>query len=91
MLYAWIGFLKSDAGRVSQLVQQQTTDFLRQPLIKIHSAGPLRGPLGERAGMMMLFEHKDRKDAEAFVMDSPFLRAGLYGDHLLYEYDNEVG
>lgn len=91
MLYAWIGLLRPDAGQVSQLVQQETTDFLRQPLIKIHAAGPLRGPLGERAGMMMLFEQESREDAEAFVTDSPFLRAGLYEDHLLYEYDNELG
>ena len=91
MLYAWIGLLRPDAGHVSPLVQQQTSDFLRQPLIKIHTAGPLRGPLGERAGMMMLFEHESREGAQAFVADSPFLRAGLYENHLLYEYDNEIG
>lgn len=91
MLYAWIGFLKPDADAVSQSVQHETTDFLAQPLIKIHSAGQLRGPGGERAGMLMIFEHESRESAESFVSGSPYLKGGLYEDHRLYEYINEVG
>jgi len=87
----WMGFLKPDAGPIPQSVQHQTSDFLAQPLIKIHSAGPLRDASGRRAGMMMVFEQEDRKAAEQFVAGSPFLQAHLYVDHRLYEYDNEVG
>jgi len=91
MLYSWIGFLRPDAGPIPQMVQQETRDFLGQPSIKIHFAGPLRDPSGKRAGMMMIFEHENREAAQAFVADSPYLRADLYEDHGLYEYDNEVG
>ena len=90
MLYAWMGFLK-DGAAVPQSVQQQTTAFLSQPLINIHSVGPLRDAEGRRAGMMMIFEVESRAAAEALVRESPYLQAGLYEDHHLYEYQNEVG
>ena len=91
MLYAWIGFLKAGAGPISQSVQQATNDFLAQPIIKIHSAGPLRDANGNRAGMMMVFEQESLDAAQQFVSDSPYLQAGLYEDYRLYEYMNEVG
>jgi hypothetical protein len=86
-----MGFLKDGVDQVPQSVQQQTNDFLWQPYINIHSVGQLRGSDGRRAGMMMLFEVEDRSAAEAFIKDSPYLNAGLYGDHHLYEFLNEVG
>jgi uncharacterized protein YciI len=91
MLYAWIGFLKPGAEPIPQSVQQRTTDFLSQPLIRIRAAAPLRDRSGKRAAMMIIFEHDSREAAEAFVMDSPYLEADLYADHQLYEYANEVG
>jgi uncharacterized protein YciI len=91
MLFAWMGFLRADAGPVPQDVQQQTNDFLQQPYITIHSVGPLRDETGRRAGMMMVFEVENRAAAEALVANSPYLTAGLYEDHRLYEYVNEVG
>jgi len=53
MLYAWIGYLKAGADPIPQSVQQETTDFLGQPSIKIRAAGPLRDESGKRAAMMM--------------------------------------
>jgi uncharacterized protein YciI len=91
MLYAWMGFLKPDAGPVPQSVQQETTDFLSQPYIKIHTVGQLRDESGRRAGMMMIFEVSDRETAEKFVAGSPYLQAGLYEEHRLHEYLLEVG
>jgi uncharacterized protein YciI len=91
MLYAWIGFLKAGAESIPTSVQESATDFLSQPLIKIRAAGPLWDGSGKRAGMMMIFEHDNREAAEAFVKDSPYLRADLYENHGLYEYANEVG
>ena len=91
MLFAWMGFLKPDANPIPQSVQQQVNDFVAQPLIKIHSFGPLRDVSGGRAGMLMIFEHDNRAAAETFVSGSPFLKAGLYEDHRLYEYVNEAG
>ena len=91
MLDAWMGFLQPDADPIPQSVQRQTTDFLSQPLIRIRAAGPLCDRSGKRAAMMMIFEHDSREAAEAFVKDSPYLRADLYDEHELYEYANEVG
>jgi uncharacterized protein YciI len=91
MLFAWIGFLRAGAEPIPQSVQEQTNDFLQQPYMTIHSVGPLRNADGARAGMMMIFEVDSRKTAEAFVRTSPYLNAGLYEDHGLYEYHNEVG
>lgn len=91
MLFAWMGFLKPDAGPVPQSVQQQTNDFLQQPFIPIRSVGQLRDETGRRAGMMMIFEVEDRAAAEALVASSPYLNAGLYETHHLYEYADEVG
>jgi uncharacterized protein YciI len=91
MLYVWIGFLKVDADPIPQSVQRLTTDFLRQPSIKILSAGPLRDARGARSAMMMIFENESLEAAETFVGDSPYLQAGLYEDHRLYEYENDVG
>jgi uncharacterized protein YciI len=91
MLYAWIGFLKPDADTVPQSVQQLTTDFIGQPFTKMKSAGPLLDANGQRSGMMMIFEDDSRESAETFVLGSPYLQAGLYEDHRLYEYADEVG
>ena len=41
--------------------------------------------------MMMIFEVEDRAAAEALVENSPYLDAGLYAEHHLFEYRNEVG
>jgi uncharacterized protein YciI len=91
MLFAWMGFLKAGAEPIPQSVQQQTNDFLQQPYITIHSVGPLRDKQGNRAGMMMIFEVDSREAAEALVKGSPYLNAGLYEKHHLFEYVNEVG
>ena len=91
MIFVWMGFLKSTTEPVPQAVQQQTNDFLSQPYIKINSVGPLRDPAGNRAGMMMIFEVDDWATAENFVKNSPYLEAGLYEEHHLFEYISEVG
>jgi uncharacterized protein YciI len=90
MLFVWLGFLKK-GQEPDQRVQQQTSDFLQQPYVPIRAAGALRDSTGARAGMMMIFEADDRTAAEALVGNSPFLRAGLYEEYHLLEYQNEVG
>jgi uncharacterized protein YciI len=91
MLFAWMGFLRADAEPIPQSVQQQTTDFLSQPYIDIHYVGALRDADGRRAGMMMIFDVPGWAEAKTFVAGSPYLDAGLYEDHRLYEYQSEVG
>ena len=39
---------------------------------------------------MMIFERDNRENAETFVAESPYPRAGLYEDHHLYEYQDGV-
>jgi uncharacterized protein YciI len=83
--------MKPNAGPIPQEVQWETRDFLAQPYIDIQSVGPLRDESGNRAGMMMMFEVNDWATAQALIKNSPYLKAGLYEDHRLYEYQNEVG
>jgi hypothetical protein len=90
MLYVWQGFL-NEGAEPDQQVQWEVTDFLMQPAIPIRSAGALRDEAGKRAGMLLIFEADDRAAAEALVATSPYLRAGLYREHHLFEYQNEVG
>ena len=91
MLFAWMGFIKAGDEMIPQEVNQATNDFLQQPYLTIHSVGPLCDEKGRRAAMLMIFEATDRKAAEALVENSPYLKAGLYEQHHLYEYRNEVG
>lgn len=91
MLFVWLGFLKEGSERIPQDVNEQTNDFLQQPFMPIHSVGPLRDENGQKAGMMMIFEAEDRAAADALVENSPYRKAGLYEEHHLYEYRNEVG
>jgi uncharacterized protein YciI len=90
MLFVWLGFLR-DGAEPDLEVQQETSGFLQQPYVPIRAAGALRDGDGKRAAMMMIFEAEDRAAAEALVADSPYLRAGLYDRHDLFEYQNEVG
>lgn len=90
MLFVWLGFLK-DGEEPDQQVQQETSDFLKQPYIPIRAAGALRDSSGKRTGMMMIFEAEDHAAAQALVSTSPFLRAGLYRDYHLLQYQNEIG
>jgi uncharacterized protein YciI len=91
MLYALIAFLKPGATPIPESVQVETTDFLGQPMIKIHSAGPLRDASGKRIGMMMVFEEETREAAEKLALESPYRKAGLFEDYHVYEFANEVG
>jgi uncharacterized protein YciI len=91
MLFAWIGFLKPGDETIPQDVNEQTNDFLQQPFLQIHSAGPLCDENGHRTAMLMIFEANDRAAAEALVENSPYRRAGLYERHHLFEYRDEVG
>lgn len=90
MQFAWIGFLKAGTDADPEILRQ-TTGFLQQPYIRIASVGALRDTAHRRAGMMMIFDVEDRAAAEALVAESPFLRAGLYEQHHLFEYVDEIG
>jgi hypothetical protein len=90
MLFAWIGFLKPGQD-IPQELNVQAGDFVQQPYIDIRSFGPLCDENGRRAAMMVVFEIEDRAKAESFVATSPFLKAGVYDRHHLYEYRNEGG
>jgi uncharacterized protein YciI len=90
MVFVWLGFLNEGAAP-DQEVQIETTSFLQQPYITITDAGALRDDEGNRAGMMMIFEADNLEAAKALVANSPFERAGLYREHHLFEYQNEIG
>ena len=90
MLFVWMGFLKP-GDPIDPPLQQQISGFLEQPYLSIESAGVLRGPDGERAGYLVLFNAESRAAAEALVAESPVRRAGLYSEYHLFEFQAEVG
>ena len=90
MQFVWMGFLKPGSS-IDPSLQQQISEFLKQPYIPINSAGVLRSPAGGRAGYLVIFEAQDRAAAEAFVEGSPVRKAGLYTEYDLFEYQDEVG
>ena len=90
MMFVSLGFLK-ERTEPDQQVQRETSDFLQQPYMPIRAAGPLRDRDGRRAAMMMVFEADTMEAAEALAEQSPFMRAGLYDRHEIFEYQNEVG
>ncbi len=90
MQFVWMGFLKSGEP-IDPSLQQQISEFLKQPYIPISSAGVLRNVAGERAGYLVVFEAPDRGAAEALVHGSPVRNAGLYSEYHLFDYQNEVG
>jgi hypothetical protein len=90
MLFVWMGFLKHGEA-IDPSLQERISGFLEQPYIPIHSAGVLRGPAGERAGYLVIFEAEHRAAAEALVAESPIRKAGLYSEYHLFEFQNEVG
>jgi hypothetical protein len=49
MLYAWIGYLKPDAGPIPQSVRN-VNDFLGQPLLNIHFTERSMTPLASARG-----------------------------------------
>ena len=91
MLFAWMGFIKRGEDAIPQDVQQQTNDFLQQPFMPVQSAGPLCDENGRKAAMLMIFEADDRSAAEALVKNSPYRKAGIYDQHYLFEFRDEVG
>lgn len=91
MLFVWQGLIKPGSEMIPQDVNQASNEFLQQPYLAIHSVGPLCDENGRRAGMLMIFEADDRAAAEALVQNSPYLQAGIYEQHHLFEYRNEVG
>jgi hypothetical protein len=91
MLFVWIGFLKHPERNIPPAVQEQVSDFIGQPYIKVTSVGALRNAEGHREAMMMKFEVEDRAAAEAFVATSPFRNAGLYAHHHLYDFADQIG
>lgn len=91
MLFAWIGFIKEGAETIPQEVNRQTNEFLQQPYLPISHVGPLCDENGRRAAMLMIFDAESRAAAEALVENSPYRKAGIYQQHHLYEFRNEIG
>lgn len=91
MLFAWMGFIKPGAETIPQQVNEESNDFLQQPFLSIHSVGPLCDENGRKAAMLMIFEADDRPAAEALVENSPYRNAGIYEQHYLFEFRDEVG
>lgn len=87
MLYLVAGILKS--GMESQL-QEHAADFnehLAQPFRRIRLASVLRNEKRTPTGYVAVIEAQDFADAESYMQQSPFYRAGLYERIDIAEFD----
>ena len=91
MLFAVMGFFGATADTEPATFQSALSEHLGQPLLQIRLAGPLRDRDGRRVGMMVCIEAETFADAERYLHESPYSKAGLYDRVQVVEFDLEVG
>ena len=90
MLFAIAAFLR--AGTEDRVIDYHDAfnEHLGPDASNVRIAGVLHDEQGCRSGYLALFEGS-RQEAQAWLDDSPHLRAGLYYHVALFEYRIEVG
>lgn len=79
MLFASIGIDKKDGAKIRTAKVTQHLEYLRSTG-KVRLAGPFLNDKGDMIGSLIIIEVSSRADAEAWVCDEPFYKAGLF-DH----------
>jgi uncharacterized protein YciI len=91
MLVLMLGIFKSGSGDKMTLLQQEFSQHLAQPLLRIHTAGALVNADGTRAGFLIVLESASVETARSYLEADPFLTNGLYERIDLLEYKVEAG
>lgn len=91
MLFAAMGFFRAMADTEPANLQEAFNEHLGQGLLRIRLAGPLRDRDGRRVGMMACIEAATFADAERYLHQSPYFKAGLYDRVQVVQFDLEVG
>lgn len=91
MIFAAIGLFRQPAPTADAGFQAAVNEQLAQPFRRIVNAGYLRGPAGERIGVLALIDVDTLAEAQAFLEASPFHRGGYFERAQVAEYAVEVG
>ncbi len=91
MLYAISGWFRVNSEAQRQAIHEEFNEHLSQRHPRLRLGGVLRDESGGRAGVLILLEADDKKQAQKFVDSSPYTRAGLYERIDLTALDIEVG
>ena len=91
MLFAVMGYFKPGVDTAPANLQDDFNEHLGQPNFGIRLAGALRDRDGKRIGFMGLLEADSFDRAEAYLRQSPYAKADLYGRMEVMEFPVEVG
>ena len=81
MPYVIITTDKPDGLSLRQQVRAEHLDFLTRHQAKLLAAGAQTADDGSGgAGGVIIYDTDDRAEAEAFIADDPFTKAGLFSD-----------
>ena len=78
-MYAIICFDRPDSAALRDAHRAAHQDYLKAHAQKIAFGGPLKAtPEGVSTGAIIVVNCATREEAEAFIRNDPFLRAGVY-------------
>ena len=85
MLFASIAIDKMDGAKLRTAKVTQHLDYLRSTG-KVRLAGPFMNDKGDMIGSLIVLEVASRSEAEAWVRDEPFFKAGLFERTEMYPW-----
>lgn len=77
MLFAFIGIDKKDGAKIRTAKVTQHLDYLRS-IGKVKLAGPFLNEKGDMTGSLIVLEAASRGEAQAWINEEPFHKAGLF-------------
>ncbi len=91
MLYAIICLDKPGAGEIRKANRDAHLAHIRNAGRAIVSAGPLLDDDGGMCGSLLIYEGRDKAEAEAWSAADPYARAGLFASVDIRPWKKVVG
>jgi uncharacterized protein YciI len=89
MLFAFINWDDEDAAQLRAELRPVHREYLRAAEDRIAFAGPLLDDDAETVrGSLLVLDFPDREQAEAWLRDEPYTKAGLYGQVNVRPFNN---
>lgn len=85
MLFVFTGIDRRDSARLRDAKLSAHLEYLRAGN-KVRLAGPLLDKKGAMVGTLLIIEAENRAVAEAWCLDEPFCRSGLFTEQRLFPW-----
>lgn len=85
MLFAVIAIDKKDGAKLRTAKVSQHLEYLRS-VGKVKLAGPFLNEHGDMTGSLIVLETASKMEAEAWLRDEPFNKAGLFAKTDIYPW-----